>query len=156
MKFIEHIRHRSPFERTFHAVTYEVLGIITSAPIISFFTGKPIAESGALAVVVSVIAMIWNYAFNLLFDKLQNKYHFKRNLFVRIIHGTGFEVGLVFLTAPTIALLFRMGIIDAFFLEAGMLIYFFPYTIVYNWIYDKIRFAIIRHYDKLHPVTHKA
>lgn len=150
MRFIEHIRHRSPIERTFHAVSYEAIGIVTSAPIISFISGKPMAESGALALVVSIIAMIWNYVFNFLFDKLQEKYRFKKNLFVRILHGTGFEVGLVLLTAPTIALLFSMGIIDAFFLELGMLIYFFPYTIVYNWIYDKIRMGFIRHYDKVH------
>lgn len=142
-------------ERTFHAVSYEVIGIVTSAPIISFFTGKPMAESGILAIVVSVIAMLWNYLYNVLFDSLQNKHHFKKNLFVRILHGTGFEVGLVFLTAPTIALLFKMTVIDAFFLELGMLLYFFPYTIVYNWIYDKSRLGLVHQYDKVHQPTRK-
>lgn len=150
MKLIEHIRCRTPYERTFHAVLYEVVGIITSSPIISFITGKPIAESGVLAIVVSLMAMLWNYLFNLLFDKLQDKYQFKRNLFVRILHGTGFEVGLILLTVPVIALLFRMRLVDAFFLELGMLLFFFPYTIVFNWIYDKIRHSMIRNYDKLH------
>lgn len=150
MKFIEHVRNRSTLERTFHAVSYEVIGIITSAPIISFISGKPMGESGLLAIVVSLIAMLWNYMFNLLFDKLQHKYHFKKNLFVRILHGIGFEVGLILLTAPTIALIFSMGIIDAFLLELGMLIYFFPYTIVFNWIYDKSRLSLVYHYDKLH------
>ena len=150
MKFIEHVRNRSTLERTFHAVSYEVIGIITSAPIISFISGKPMGESGLLAIVVSLIAMLWNYMFNLLFDKLQHKYHFKKNLFVRILHGIGFEVGLILLTAPTIALIFSMGIIDAFLLELGMLIYFFPYTIVFNWIYDKSRLSLVYHYDKSH------
>lgn len=152
MKLIEHIRKRSPIERTFHAVSYEVVGIITSAPIISFISGKPMAESGVLAIIVSLVAMVWNYIFNFLFDKLQDKLHFKKNLFVRILHGTGFEVGLVLLTAPTIALLFNMTIINAFFLELGMLIYFFPYTIVYNWIYDKSRMGLVHHYDKVHHI----
>lgn len=143
MKFIEHIRSRSPYERTFHAVSYELIGIITSAPIIAFISGKPMAESGLLALIVSIIAMIWNYLFNFIFDKLQFKYQFKKTAFVRILHGIGFEVGLILLTVPPIALLFNMGLIDAFLLELGMLIYFFPYTIIFNWIYDKIRLNIL-------------
>lgn len=150
MKLIEHIKKRSPIERTFHSVSYEVIGILTSAPIISFVSNKSMSESGILAVVVSVIAMLWNYVFNLLFDKLRYKYHFNKNLFVRILHGIGFEVGLIVLTAPTIALLFNMGIIDAFILELGMLLYFFPYTIVYNWIYDKSCSRLVYLYDKSH------
>lgn len=148
MKFIEHLKRRSPFERTFHAVSYEVVGIITSAPIISFITGKPVTESGVLAIIVSLIAMLWNYLFNLMFDKLQNKYQFRRNLLVRVLHGAGFEVGLILLTVPTIALLFKMSLVSAFLLELSMLIYFFPYTIVFNWIYDKLRLSLVRNYDK--------
>ncbi|WP_108823617.1 PACE efflux transporter [Dysgonomonas sp. Marseille-P4361] len=151
MKLIEHIRARSPIERSFHALSYEVVGIILSAPIISFVSGKPMHESGALAVVVSVIAMLWNYLFNVIFDKLQNRYKFKKNLLVRVLHGTCFEVGLILLTAPTIALIFSMTVIDAFFLEAGMLLFFFPYTIVFNWCYDKLRLSLVYHYDKTHP-----
>ena len=148
MKVIEHIRERTPFERTFHAVSYEVIGVITSTPIIAFLTGKPFSESGALSIIVSIIAMIWNYIFNVLFDQLQKKHGFKKNTFVRITHGTLFGVGLILLTAPTIALLFNITLINAFFLELGMLLYFFPYTIIYNWIYDKLRINILSHYDK--------
>lgn len=109
------------------------------------------AESGALALIVSVIAMIWNYLFNWLFDRLQKKYRFKKNLFVRVLHGVGFEVGLVGLSVPVISLIFRMSIVDAFLLELGMLLYFFPYTIVFNWLYDKLRMSIIKRYDKKYP-----
>lgn len=152
MKLIEHIKNRSPFERTFHAISYEVVGIVTSAPIIAFISGKPLADSGILAIVVSIIAMLWNYVFNWVFDKLHNKYQFNKNLFIRILHGTAFEVGLIFLTVPAISLLFSMGLVDAFLLELGMLIYFFPYTIIFNWIYDKLRLGIIDKYDKKHGI----
>lgn len=152
MKLIEHIRNRSPFERTFHAASYEIIGIVTSAPIIAFISGKPLADSGILAIVVSIIAMLWNYAFNWVFDKLHNKYQFKKNLFVRILHGTAFEVGLILLTVPAISLLFSMGLVDAFLLELGMLIYFFPYTIIFNWVYDKLRLGIVHNYDKKHGI----
>ncbi len=152
VKLIEHIRNRSPFERAFHAISYEIVGIVTSAPIVALISGKPLADSGLLATVVAIIAMLWNYAFNWMFDKLHNKYQFKKNLFVRILHGTAFEVGLIFLTVPVISLLFSMGLADAFLLELGMLIYFFPYTIIFNWIYDKLRLGIVHNYDKKHGV----
>lgn len=152
MKLIEHIRNRSPFERAFHAISYEIIGIVTSAPIVALISGKPLADSGLLATVVAIIAMLWNYAFNWMFDKLHNKYQFKKNLFVRILHGTAFEVGLIFLTVPVISLLFSMGLVDAFLLELGMLIYFFPYTIIFNWIYDKLRLGIVHNYDKKHGI----
>lgn len=152
MKLIEHIRTRSPFERTFHAVSYEIIGIITSAPIIALISGKPLSDSGVLATVVAIIAMLWNYAFNWMFDKLHHKYQFNKNLFVRILHGAAFEVGLILLTVPAISLLFSMGLVDAFLLELGMLIYFFPYTIIFNWVYDKLRLGIVHRYDEKHGI----
>ena len=148
MKFIEHLKQRSPYERSFHAISFEIIGILTSTPIISYITNKPIGESSALALLVSLIATIWNYIFNVLFDKLQKKYLFKKNLLVRILHGISFELGLIVITTPLVAFLFNMGILEAFFLELGMLLYFFPYSIVYNWLYDKLRLGLILKYDK--------
>ena len=147
MKFVEHLKRRSPYERTFHAVSFEIIGILTSTPIISYITGKPVGESSALALVVSLVATLWNYVFNVIFDKLQKKYLFKKNLLVRVLHGISFEIGLIIITTPLVAFIFNMGVIDAFFLELGMLFYFFPYSIVYNWIYDKLRSKLILKYD---------
>ncbi|MGL5261993.1 MAG: chlorhexidine efflux transporter [Bacteroides sp.] len=33
---------------------------------------------------------------------------------------------------------------EAFKLEFAMLVYFFPYTIVFNWLYDKLRSYTIK------------
>ena len=143
MEFIEHLRRRSPLERTFHAISYELVGILTSTPVVALLSGKPVGESGILATVVAIIAMAWNYLFNYVFDKLQARYGFARTFWVRLLHGAGFEVGLIALTVPVIALIFAMSLVHAFLLEAGMLIYFFPYTIVFNWAYDKVRLRLI-------------
>ena len=143
MKFIEHLRCRSPLERTFHAISYEVVGILTSTPIVALISGKPVGESSLLATIVAIIAMAWNYLFNLMFDKLQARRGFTRTFWVRLLHGACFEVGLIALTVPVISLIFSMSLVDAFLLEAGMLVYFFPYTIVFNWAYDKIRLYLV-------------
>jgi len=148
MEFIEHLRCRSPLERSFHAISYEVVGILTSTPIVSLISGKPVGESSILATIVAIIAMAWNYLFNLLFDKLQTRIGFARSFWVRLLHGACFEVGLIALTVPAISLVFNMGLVHAFLLEAGMLIYFFPYTIVFNWAYDKIRLHLVNREKK--------
>ena len=145
MRLVDHLIERSPYERVFHAVLYEVVGIITSTPIIIFFTGKGIGDSGLIALIVSITATIWNYIYNFGYAKLLAKYKIKKTSRVRVIHGLFFEVGLVFITVPILALTMGLGIIEAFKLEFAMLVYFFPYTIVFNWIYDKAKsFVILR------------
>lgn len=145
MRLVDHLIERSPYERVFHAVLYEVVGIITSTPIIIFFTGKGIGDSGLIALIVSITATIWNYIYNFGYDKLLAKYKIEKTSRVRVIHGLVFEVGLVFITVPILALSMGLGLWEAFKLEFAMLVYFFPYTIVFNWIYDKVKsFAILR------------
>ncbi len=145
MRFVDHLINRTPYERTFHAVSYEIVGVITSTPIIALFTGKNIGESTTIAVIVSLIATCWNYVYNYGYDKLRDHYKFNKSAVVRVIHGMGFEVGLIMITVPVIALTMGLSFFGAFKLELAMLIYFFPYTIVFNWGYDKSKaYAIQR------------
>lgn len=148
MRFVEHLKQRTPYERIFHAVSFEIIGVITSTPLVVFISGKPVGESGLLAIVVSLIATTWNYIFNVLFDKIQKRYKFEKTLIVRVLHGISFEIGLIVITTPIIALIFNMKLLDAFLLEFGMLLYFLPYSMIYNWIYDKIKAYLIKKYDK--------
>lgn len=145
MRLVDHLIKRSPYERIFHAVLYEVVGIITSAPIIAFFTGKNLAESGLIALIVSITATIWNYIYNVLYDKLRARYAIRKTVTIRVLHGIGFEVGLVFITVPIISLTMGLTLWAAFKLEFAMLLYFFPYTIIFNWVYDRAKnYAIIK------------
>ncbi len=144
MKLIEHLRNRTPYERTFHAVMYELIGIITSMPIVAIVSGKSMTDSGIIAVLVSFIAMVWNYIFNLIFDKALKYFKIQKSLLVRVVHGILFEVGLVMITVPTIALTMGMTLLGAFMLEFAMLLYFLPYTMVFNWGYDKLKDHLIK------------
>ena len=143
MKLIDHLIKRSPYERTFHAVSYEVVGVITSAPLIAFFSGKNMAESGFIAIMVSVIATLWNYLFNLLFDIVTRKRSIKKTARVRVFHSILFEVGLIALTVPAISFTMGLSFYQAFMLELAMLIYFLPYTFVFNWCYDALKGKLI-------------
>ncbi len=144
MRLVDHLIKRTPYERVFHAVMYELIGIVTSAPIVMFFSGKSLSESGLIAVIVSVTATIWNYVYNWIYDQLRYRYKFKKTFGVRVIHGTLFEVGLIFIAVPIISLAMGLTLWEAFKLEFAMLVYFFPYTIVFNWLYDKLRSYTIK------------
>lgn len=147
MRFIDHLKQRTPYERVAHAVLYELVGIITSMPIIAFFSGKSFSESGLIALIVSITAMTWNYLFNLIFDQVKQKRQFNHTPITRVVHGILFEVGLIGLTVPLIALFMGLSLLDAFLLELAMLLYFFPYTILFNWSYDKVKEKLIQRYD---------
>ncbi len=144
MRLVDHLIKRTPYERVFHAVMYELIGIVTSAPIVMFFSGKSLSESGLIAVIVSITATIWNYVYNWIYDQLRYRYKFKKTFGVRVIHGTLFEVGLIFIAVPIISLAMGLTLWEAFKLEFAMLVYFFPYTIVFNWLYDKLRSYTIK------------
>lgn len=143
MRFVDHLINRTPYERTFHAVSFEVVGIITSTPIVSFFSGKDLVDSSLIALIVSILATIWNYIYNYLYDKLLVRYKIEKTSVVRVLHGIGFEAGLIMISVPTLSLVMGLSIWAAFTLELGMILYFLPYAVVFNWIYDKIKEFII-------------
>lgn len=143
MKLVDHLVQRSIYERSFHAIMYEILAIVTSTPLMAWVMNKPILQMGALSILISVIAMIWNGIFNYLFDLLQRKWKFKRTFFVRLIHGASFEAGIILFTVPLVTLWLNVTLLAAFLLEAGMLLYFFPYTVVMNWCYDRLKSKLI-------------
>lgn len=145
MRFVDHLINRTPYERTFHAVSFEVVGIITSTPIVSFLSGKDLASSSLIALIVSILATIWNYIYNYLYDKLLVSRQIEKTTLVRVLHGIGFEAGLILISVPTLSLIMGLTLWAAFTLELGMILYFLPFAVVFNWIYDKIKdFAIVR------------
>ena len=90
-------------ERLVHAVGYEVFAVLLCAPLLSWIMGKSLATAGALAVPLSVIAMLWNMLFNYLFDRAQSRLGFERGLWARISHALLFEAGLILVLVPLAA-----------------------------------------------------
>ncbi|EJT82751.1 transmembrane pair domain-containing protein [Pseudomonas putida S11] len=76
-------------ERLVHAVGYEVFAVLLCAPLLSWVMGKSLATAGALAVTLSVIAMLWNMVYNALVDRYVRveRIHWKAS--ARFAHGLG-------------------------------------------------------------------
>jgi len=131
-------------ERVFHAVLFEILGIVFATPLAMWLTQKPALSMAALSAVISAIAMLWNMLFNWLFDVLQSRWHFRRSFWVRVLHSCCFEVGLIIMVVPLVAWWVDTTLWHALVVDIGLVLFFLPYSFFYNLIYDKCRLWLMR------------
>ncbi|OLU28675.1 hypothetical protein BVH03_11900 [Pseudomonas sp. PA15(2017)] len=133
------VARRSMKERVLHAILFEVIAVILSAPLLAWVMDKSLVHMGVFTLMVSAVAMLWNMVFNILFDIAQRYIGFERGLWARISHALLFEVGLIMLLVPLGAWWLSISLVEAFFLEIGLILFFLPYTLGYNLAYDKLR-----------------
>lgn len=124
-------------ERIFHAVLFEVLALMLILPVTSAITGQGASDLAIVGVGLSLFTVVWNYVYNLMFDRVCTVDRNERSLKTRLLHTVGFEGGLIFITVPTIAWFLQMTIPQALMLEAGFLVFFFFYATGFNWMYDR-------------------
>jgi len=125
--------------RVLQAVLYEVFAIAFVGPVLGLLFDKPFATTMALAVVLSAMALCWNYVFNAGFEWWESRQSVKgRSLARRIVHGAGFEGGLTLLLVPVMAWWLDTTFLNAFLANAGLLLYFFAYAIAFTWAFDKV------------------
>lgn len=131
---------RTHRDRIRHAVGFEIIALILSIPIMSFFFDFDIKDIGVIAIVGSIIATIWNYGFNIVFDKGMVK--FKRSTFktpaIRVLHVLLFEGGLLFLYLPMVSWYLGISLWEAFIMDASLVGFYLFYNLSYNWAYDKV------------------
>jgi uncharacterized membrane protein len=121
------------------AVLYEVGAIAFVGPVLSLAFDKPAASTLALAVVLSAIALGWNYLFNGLFERWEARQAVKgRSAARRLAHGAGFEGGLTVLLVPVMAWWLDTTPLAAFGTNLGLLAFFFVYAIGFTWAFDRV------------------
>ncbi|WP_327440340.1 multidrug/biocide efflux PACE transporter [Pseudomonas donghuensis] len=136
--------HKSFAERIVHAVGFEVIAVLICAPIGAWLLDRSMLEMGALAVMLSTVAMIWNMLYNAAFDRLWPVSRVARTVKVRALHAGGFETGFVLIGVPIAALMLDVSLVQAFLLEIGFFAFMLPYTMAYNWVYDLLRQRLLR------------
>ncbi|CAH0992146.1 hypothetical protein SIN8267_02262 [Sinobacterium norvegicum] len=127
-------------ERIFHSVLFEVLALLIVIPISTLVLTEETATMTVVAVAMALSAMVWNYIYNLGFDALFGHERILRGLALRILHGVVFELGLLLATVPLIMVLMDLAFWPALLIDAGLVVFFLVYAIVYNYCYDHIRF----------------
>ena len=139
---------RSAGDRLRHTILYEVLLLSISIPLLSYFLHEPASKIGGMGVLFSLLAMVWNYAYNLFFDKALirlGKPLYPRSFRLRSIHATLFEAGLMTVTIPAVMALMGYSFWKALAMDVGFLIMVPIYTLIYNWGYDVLFPVPARH-----------
>jgi uncharacterized membrane protein len=125
--------------RILQAVLYEVIAIAVVGPMLSFAFDESQGTTFALAVVLSTIALAWNYAFNWMFERWESRQSVRGRSFARrIAHGAGFEGGLVVILVPVMSLWLGISAAGAFAANLALLVFFFFYAIAFTWAFDRV------------------
>jgi uncharacterized membrane protein len=116
-----------------------VFAIAFVGPVLGWAFDKPQSSTLLLAVVLSSIALCWNYVFNALFEKWESRQRVKGRSFARrLAHGAGFEGGLTVLLVPVMAYWLSTSFLTAFLANLGLLAFFFVYAMGFTWAFDKV------------------
>ncbi len=126
-------------ERIFHASLYEVIALLLCTPLFAWLMNQPMMAMGALNLMISAIAMLWNMLFNALYDRMLKRWQWRKTPALRIAHGVCFEGGLALLVLPLSAWWLNISLMAALALDIGLLLFFLPYTVLFNWLYDIAR-----------------
>tara|TARA_R110002049_G_scaffold299206_1_gene489349 strand:- start:4324 stop:4758 length:435 start_codon:yes stop_codon:yes gene_type:complete len=125
--------------RVLQAILYEVFAIAFVGPILSILFDESLASTFGLAIVLSSVALGWNYVFNTIFERWESRQIARGRTFTRrLLHGIGFEGGLVIILIPVVALWLNISALNAFLANAGLLAFFFIYAIAFTWAFDWI------------------
>ena len=133
-----------PIERIFHAVLFEVLAVTLAIVVLSTFTTHDAGALSETMIAVATIAMAWNFIYNWGFDQIVTGDKTKRTLILRIAHTVLFQIGLLIVTIPVIALLLEIGLWQALIMDISVTICITIYAFIYNLTYDHARAFIVR------------
>ena len=131
-------------ERLIHSILFEILLVIIFTLLLKFITKDSITTVFTLTISLTLIAVTWNFIYNWIFDKFVTGPREDRSFKIRCIHAILFEFGLLFPTIPVIAYSLKIGIIEAFILDIGFVLFVLVFTVVYNYIYDRVRLVFIK------------
>jgi len=135
---------KTPAERLVHALLFEAIALVLCVPAVSWAMGRPMLDAGLLTAAISLVALLWNMVYNAGFERLEARFGWRRTPPVRVLHALGFEGGLVLLVVPLAAWWLGISLWQALLLDIGLLLFFLPYTYVYNLVYDRLREARLR------------
>lgn len=131
-------------ERIFHAVCFEAIATAILAPTAAWLMGREVTEMGGLTILLATAAMIWNVIYNAIFDRLWPAHRVIRTAKVRALHAVGFECGFIAIGVTLAAYFLGITFTEAFLLEISFILFFLPYTMLYNWVYDILRARLVQ------------
>ncbi len=125
--------------RIVYVSSYEIIGMVISSVGLALLAGDSVEHTGPLSVMITTIAVTWNFIYNILYEKWEARQENKsRTVKRRIAHAIGFQITLVMFLIPLIAWWMDISLVAAFWLDVAFIIIIPIYTFIFNWIFDKL------------------
>lgn len=122
-----------------YVTAYEIIGMAISALGLALLSGHAPSSTGPLAVVITTIAVSWNFIYNYVFEWWESRQASRaRTPKRRILHAVGFQLTLVVYLIPLIAWWMGITLWQALLLDMALIVIIPCYTFVFNWAFDKL------------------
>lgn len=125
--------------RIVYVSSYEIIGMVISPVGLAILAGDSVEHTGPLSVMITTIAVTWNFIYNILYEKWEAKQSSHiRTVKRRVGHAIGFQLTLVLFLIPLISWWMDISLIAAFWLDVAFIIIIPIYTFIFNWSFDKL------------------
>lgn len=133
------LHDRPTLRRVIYATSFEAGGVALSTALLLVMSDASAGGSFVFSVLASTVAMIWNLAFNAMFEAWERRQTVKGRSFARrSAHAILFEAGLVLMLLPLTAWWFGVPLLTALAYEAALIVAFLIYTWVFTFAFDRI------------------
>ena len=133
------LHDRPRLRRLIYATSFEAGGIALSTLLLLLMSDTGAGGSFVFSVLASTVAMLWNLAFNALFESWEARQPTRgRSLARRSAHAILFETGLLIALLPLTAWWFAVPLLTALAYEGVLIVAFLLYTWVFTWAFDRL------------------
>lgn len=122
-----------------YVTAYEIIGMAISALGLALLSGSAPSSTGPLAVIITTIAVTWNFIYTTLFEQWESRQISRtRTVKRRIAHAVGFQLTLIVFLIPLIAWWMNISLVQAFLLDLALIVFIPCYTFAFNWLFDRV------------------
>nr|WP_255487099.1 PACE efflux transporter [Oceanospirillum sediminis] len=142
----QEIAVRSGWDRVRYVLSFEACLLMIIAPVAAFFLEREATDVGALAVVLSIKAMLMNMIYNYFYDRFDIRRGVvpsQRTGRQRLVHAVGFELSLTLTSLPLVCWWLSVDVLEALIMDAVIMAFIVFYTYVFTLIYDRL-FPVIQ------------
>jgi uncharacterized membrane protein len=131
---------RTTADRIRHAISFEAVSLVLLIPLGAWVYVLPLQEIGVVTIVSSTIATVWNYVYNILFDRalLRVVGDLRKTPAMRVFHIIVFELGLLAVLMPFIAWYLGVSLWMAMVMDVSFSLFYMVYGFFFNWAYDVV------------------
>jgi uncharacterized membrane protein len=133
------LHDRPTLRRLIYATTFEAGGVLMSTALLLLMADTTAGGSLAFSILASTVAMLWNLAFNAMFEAWESRQTTRGRSFARrTAHALLFEAGLVLMLLPLTAWWFSVNLLTALAYEGVLIVAFLIYTWAFTFAFDRL------------------